>query len=32
MDILKYTKEHNQFRERLCAFLAKEVTPFVNQW
>lgn len=32
MDILKYTKEHNQFRERLCAFLAKEVTPFVDQW
>jgi len=32
MDILKFTKEHNQFRERLCAFLAKEVTPFVDQW
>jgi alkylation response protein AidB-like acyl-CoA dehydrogenase len=32
MDILKYTKEHNQFRERLSAFLAKEVTPFVDQW
>lgn len=32
MDILKYTKEHNQFRERLSAFLAKEITPFVDQW
>jgi len=32
MDILKYTKEHNQFRERLAAFLAKEVTPYVDQW
>ena len=32
MDILKYTKEHNQFRERLSAFLAKEITPFVYQW
>ena len=32
MDILKYTKEHNQFRERLRAFLEKEITPFVNQW
>jgi len=32
MDILKYTKEHNQFRERLAAFLAKEVTPDVDRW
>lgn len=32
MDILKYTKEHNRFRERLAAFLAKEVTPNAGQW
>ncbi|MCP4372911.1 MAG: acyl-CoA dehydrogenase [Deltaproteobacteria bacterium] len=32
MDILKYTKAHNQFRERLAAFLASEVTPNVEQW
>ena len=32
MDILKYTKEHNQFRERLAAFLAKEVTPNAEKW
>jgi acyl-CoA dehydrogenase len=32
MEILNYTKEHNQFRERLKAFLAKEVTPFADQW
>lgn len=32
MEILKYTKEHNQFRERLRVFLEKEVTPFADQW
>ncbi len=32
MEILNYTKEHNQFRERLKAFLAKEVTPCADQW
>jgi acyl-CoA dehydrogenase len=32
MEILNYTKEHDQFRERLKAFLAKEVTPFADQW
>ena len=32
MEILNYTKEHNQFRERLKAFLAKEVTPYADQW
>ena len=32
MDILKYTDEHRQFRERLRAFLAAEVTPNVDQW
>jgi len=32
MEILVYTEEHNQFRERLQAFLAAEVTPFADQW
>jgi len=32
MEILNYTKEHNQFRERLRVFLEKEVTPFADQW
>jgi alkylation response protein AidB-like acyl-CoA dehydrogenase len=32
MDILKYTEEHNSFRERLKVFLAEEVTPFGDQW
>jgi len=32
MDILKYTKKHNQFRERLAVFLAKEVTPNAEKW
>ena len=32
MDILKFSKEHNLFRERLKAFLEKEVTPYVAQW
>ncbi len=32
MEILQYTEEHNKFRERLCAFLEKEVHPFSDQW
>lgn len=32
MDILKFSKEHEKFRERLAGFLAKEVTPFMDQW
>jgi alkylation response protein AidB-like acyl-CoA dehydrogenase len=32
MDILHYTEKHNQFRERLRSFLAKEVTPFADEW
>jgi acyl-CoA dehydrogenase len=32
MEILKYTEDHQNFRERLRRFLAKEVTPHANQW
>ncbi|MCP4628190.1 MAG: acyl-CoA dehydrogenase [bacterium] len=32
MEILRYTEEHNNFRERLNVFLAEEVTPFGDQW
>jgi alkylation response protein AidB-like acyl-CoA dehydrogenase len=32
MEILNFTDEHHQFRERLQGFLAKEVIPFVDQW
>ncbi|ETR70961.1 MAG: hypothetical protein OMM_02853 [Candidatus Magnetoglobus multicellularis str. Araruama] len=32
MDILKYTEKHRTFRERLRAFLAKEVTPYADEW
>ena len=32
MQILNYTPEHNAFRERLKAFIAREVTPNVDQW
>ena len=32
MEILKFTEDHAQFRERLRLFLEKEVTPFVDQW
>ncbi len=32
MDILQYTDEHKAFRLRLKTFLAKEVTPNVEQW
>ena len=32
MDILSYTDDHNDFRERLRLFLEKEITPFGDQW
>ena len=32
MDIIQYTDAHNEFRERLKAFFAAEVTPHVDQW
>ncbi len=32
MEILNYTEEHKNFRERLRVFLEKEVTPFADQW
>lgn len=32
MEILNYTEDHHQFRERLRAFLAKEVAPYADQW
>ncbi|MDQ1330699.1 MAG: acyl-CoA dehydrogenase, partial [Thermodesulfobacteriota bacterium] len=32
MDILKYTEDHNRFRQRLREFIEKEVTPYVDQW
>ncbi|MEJ2098773.1 MAG: acyl-CoA dehydrogenase family protein [Desulfobacterales bacterium] len=32
MDILPYTADHHKYRQRLRDFLAKEVTPFVDQW
>ena len=32
MEILKYTEDHRNFRERLRRFLAKEVTPHASQW
>jgi alkylation response protein AidB-like acyl-CoA dehydrogenase len=32
MEILNYTEAHNDFRERLRAFLEKEITPFGDQW
>ena len=32
MDILNFTEEHNQFRERLRSFLENEVTPYADQW
>ncbi len=32
MDILKFSKKHDMFRERLAAFLKKEVSPHVTQW
>ncbi|MGD9332732.1 MAG: acyl-CoA dehydrogenase family protein [Desulfobacterales bacterium] len=32
MDILKYTADHQRFRARLAAFLAREVTPLGDRW
>ncbi|CAB1058493.1 Acyl-CoA dehydrogenase [Olavius sp. associated proteobacterium Delta 1] len=32
MEILNFTEEHNQFRDRLKDFLVEEVTPFGDQW
>jgi acyl-CoA dehydrogenase len=32
MDILKYTEEHRIFRDTLRRFLAKEITPRVEEW
>jgi alkylation response protein AidB-like acyl-CoA dehydrogenase len=32
MDIIQYTKEQKEFRERLKNFLSKEVTPHADQW
>jgi len=32
MDILNYTADHATFRTRLRQFLAREVTPFADQW
>jgi len=30
--ILEFDEQHHQFRQRLLTFLAKEVTPFADQW
>ena len=32
MDILSYSESHKDFRTRLKAFLAREVTPYADQW
>ena len=32
MEILNYTEEHQNFRERLRGFLEKEITPYADQW
>ncbi len=32
MDILTYTPEHDEFRQRLRIFCETEVTPYVDQW
>jgi hypothetical protein len=32
MEILNYTQDHLDFRKRLRDFLAKEVTPYADQW
>ena len=32
MEILQYTEDHQNFRERLRRFLEKEVTPHADQW
>ncbi len=32
MEILAYTKAHDQFRQRMRAFLEEEIIPHINQW
>jgi acyl-CoA dehydrogenase len=32
MEILKYTQEHGEFRERIRNFFEREVTPHVHEW
>jgi acyl-CoA dehydrogenase len=32
MEILEYTDEHREFRQRLRRFLQKEVTPYASEW
>ncbi|MEK6655282.1 MAG: acyl-CoA dehydrogenase family protein, partial [Thermodesulfobacteriota bacterium] len=32
MEILQYTDEHRMFRDALRRFLAKEITPYVEEW
>lgn len=32
MEILNYTEDHLQFRNRLKKFLGKEVVPYIDQW
>jgi acyl-CoA dehydrogenase len=32
MEILKYTDEHRQFRERIRLFFEEEVTPHADEW
>lgn len=32
MEILKYTKEHKAFRQRVRTFFEEEVTPYADQW
>ena len=32
MDIIQYSKEQKEFRKRLREFLAKEITPYADQW
>ena len=32
MNTLPYTKAHDQFRDRLKAFCASEVVPYIDQW
>ena len=32
MEIIKYTEEHKQFRQKVRTFMEKEVIPYVDQW
>ena len=32
MEILNFTEEHKNFRERLRGFLEKEIAPYADQW